>query len=181
MKTRYLARADQGLGDLIGSVRAVTRRRASWAETADLVAERLRMHLPTPDLLTGEQRYGDPHGYRCHVLHAESDGSFSVAAMVWRPGQGTVIHDHLTWCVIGVIQGSEREERYALRGDGWLEQAGSSASGAGDVTSLVPPGDIHQVRNDGPHTTISLHIYGTDLSRLGSSVRRTYDLPVVAG
>jgi hypothetical protein len=27
---------------------------------------------------------------------------------------------------------------------------------------------------------ISLHVYGTDISRMGSSVRRIYDLPVVA-
>jgi len=128
------------------------------------VAERLRMRLPTPDLLTSEQRYGDPLGYQCHVLHAESDGSFSIVAVVWRPGQATA-----------------HEERYALRNDGWLELAGSSVSSVGEVTSLVPPGDIHLVRNAGSLTTISLHIYGTDLSRLGSSVRRTYNLPVVAG
>jgi hypothetical protein len=45
------------------------------------------------------------HAYRCHLLHGEPDGSFSVVA----------------------------------------------------------------------------HIYGTDISRLGSSVHRVYDLPVVAG
>jgi 3-mercaptopropionate dioxygenase len=174
--------ADHRLGNLIGSIREVTRRRAEWAETAELVAERLRMHLPGPDLLTAEQRYGDPLGYRCHLLHAESDGSFSVAALVWRPGQGTPIHDHVTWSAIGVIQGSEHEDRYALRDDGWLEHTGWHVSGPGEVTSATPPGDIHQVRNNGPHTTISLHVYGTDLGRLGtSSIRRIYDLPVVAG
>ena len=51
----------------------------------------------------------------------------------------------------------------------------------GDVTGLAPPGDIHRVRNDGAQTAISLHIYGTDISCMGSSVRRVYDLPVVAG
>jgi hypothetical protein len=39
-------------------------------------------------------------------------------------------------------------------------------------------GDIHWVRNAGDSTAISLHIYGTDVSRIGSSVRRCYDLPV---
>lgn len=182
MESRILVRPDQRFGNLIGSIRKVTRRRADWAETAGLVADRLRMHLPTPDLLTAEQRYGDPLGYRCHLLHAETDGSFSVAALVWRPGQGTPIHDHVTWCAIGVIQGSEHEDRYRLRDDCWLEHAGTHVSHAGEVTSAVPPGDIHRVRNAGPHATISLHVYGTDLSRLGSSsVRRIYDLAVVAG
>lgn len=172
--------ASQAFGNLVGSVRSVVRRQLSWAETARLVAERLQAHLPAADLLTDEQLYGDPLSYRCHVLHTESDGSFSLVALVWRPGQATSIHDHVTWCVGGVLQGSEHEDRYLPGGDGWLEYAGTKVSAAGMVSALVPPGDIHRVRVDGPGTTISLNIYGTDLSRLGSSVRRTYNLPVVA-
>jgi hypothetical protein len=34
------------------------------------------------------------------------------------------------------------------------------------------------VRNIGSTTAVSLHVYGTDISRVGSSVRRVYDLPV---
>ena len=181
METRFASRSvDQTFGDLVGSVRSVVRRQLSWAETARLVAERLEANLPPADLLTSEQRYGDPLRYRCHVLHTESDGSFSMVALVWRPGQATSIHDHVTWCVGGVLQGSEHEDRYLLRSDGWLGYAGTKVSPAGSVSALVPPGDIHRVRGDGPDTTISLNIYGTDLSRLGSSVRRTYHLPVVA-
>jgi predicted metal-dependent enzyme (double-stranded beta helix superfamily) len=180
MKTRQLVTADQQLGNLVGAVRAATRHRPGWPATVELVADRLRLHLPSPDILTAEQRYGDPLTYQCQVLHAESDGSFSIVALVWRPGQATPIHDHVTWCDFGELQGSEREDRFTLRSDGWLEAAGTSVSQVGDVTGLVPPGDIHRVRNDGPQTAISLHIYGTDVSRLGTSVRRTYDWPVVA-
>ncbi len=172
--------AERRFGDLIGALRAVTQRRLSWEVTADLVADRLREHLPGPEILTSEQRYGDPLGYCCHLLHAESDGSFSVVALVWRPGQATPIHDHVTWCVAGVIQGAEHEERYVLREDGWLEEIGRSVNAVGDVVGLAPPGDIHRVRNECTQTAISLHIYGTDVSRLGTSVRRVYDQPVVA-
>jgi 3-mercaptopropionate dioxygenase len=182
MKTRYSrTRARRSLGSLISAVRAATRTGDGWAETADLVADVLWLHLPSPDILTAEQRYGHPAGYQCHLLHAEPDGSFSVTALVWRPGQATPIHDHVTWCVFGVIQGAEREERYVLRDDGWLEQDGVSVNATGDVAGLAPPGDIHRVCNTSTQTAISLHVYGTDLSRLGSSVRRIYDLPVVAG
>jgi predicted metal-dependent enzyme (double-stranded beta helix superfamily) len=45
---------------------------------------------------------------------------------------------------------------------------------------LAPPGDIHRVRNADIETAISLHIYGTDVGRLGSSIRREYDLPILA-
>jgi 3-mercaptopropionate dioxygenase len=175
------AAAERCLGDLISAVRAATQRGASWTETAGLVTDQLRRHLPGPQILTAEQRYGDPVSYRSHLLHAEPDGSFSVTALVWRPGQATPIHDHVAWCVFGVIQGAEREERYVLRDDGWLERAGVSVNATGKVAGLAPPGDIHRVRNAGVQTAISLHVYGTDISRLGSSVRRIYDLPVVAG
>jgi 3-mercaptopropionate dioxygenase len=181
VKTRQqLATEYDRLGTMIGAVRSVTRRQLGWAATADLVSDRLRQHLPDPDILKAEQRVGDPLGYACHLLHAEADGSFSVVALVWRPGQATPIHDHVTWCVFGVLQGSEREERYRLGEHGLLEPAGVTTNVAGDVTGLAPPGDIHRVRNAAAQTAISLHIYGTDVRRLGSSVRRTYDTPVPA-
>ena len=60
-------------------------------------------------MLTAEQRVGDPRSYRSHVLHIEPDGAFSIVALVWRPGQVTPIHDHVTWCVFGVIEGVEYE------------------------------------------------------------------------
>ncbi len=162
-------------------MRDVTRAGADWAETAELVADELRLHLPTPEILSASQRYGDPDHYQCHLLHAEPDGSFSIVALVWRPGQATPVHDHVTWCVFGVIQGTEHEQRYVLRDDGWLEESGSAANRTGDVSALAPPGDIHLVRNHGEQVAISLHVYGTDVSRLASSVRRVYDLPVVIG
>jgi 3-mercaptopropionate dioxygenase len=180
VKSRQYVTVEAQLGHLVTGVRAATRQAADWVEAASLVADQVRLHLPGPEILTSEQRYGDPLGYRCHLLHAEPDGSFSIVAMVWRPGQATPIHDHVTWCVIGVVRGTEHEERYRLRPDGWLEQNGTADSNAGDVTGLAPPGDIHRVRNNGTETAISLHVYGTDVSRLGSSIRRTYNQPIVA-
>ena len=180
MKSREYVRSEARLGDLIAAVRSVTRQGADWTQTADLVALELRLRLPGPDILTAEQRYGDPLGYRCHLLHADPDGSFSIVALVWRPGQATPVHDHVAWCVTGVIQGTEHEERYELRDDGWLAVTGTADSPAGDVVGLAPPGDIHRVTNRGAETAISLHIYGTDLSRLGSSIRRVYTQPIVA-
>jgi predicted metal-dependent enzyme (double-stranded beta helix superfamily) len=180
MKTRDYLTAEGRLGDLVSAVRTVTRQPGDWAQAAELVAGELRLHLPSPGILTSEQRYGDPLRYRCHLLHSEPDGSFSVVAMVWRPGQATPVHDHVSWCVTGVIQGAEHEERFELGTDGWLMQAGSSDSATGEVVGLAPPGDIHRVRNTGGEVAISLHIYGTDVSRLGSSIRRVYDQPIVA-
>jgi 3-mercaptopropionate dioxygenase len=159
------------LTDLADGVRAAVDAHADWSETAQLVAEQLRRHLPTADVLTPEQRLGSPDGYRSHTLHVEPDGSFSIIALVWRPGQLTRIHDHMTWCVFGVIQGVEHEELF----DADLNVIGRSDNHVGDVDGFAPPGDIHRVHNTGDTTAISIHIYGTDVTRVGSSVRRFYD------
>jgi predicted metal-dependent enzyme (double-stranded beta helix superfamily) len=162
------------LTDLVGGVRTAVAAHASWPATAQLVAEQLRRHLPTPDVLTAEQRAGSPEAYRSHTLHVEPDGSFSIIALVWRPGQITRIHDHVTWCVFGVIQGVEHEELF----DADLNPVGRSDNHVGDVSGFAPPGDIHRVHNTSDSTAISIHIYGTDVTRTGSSVRRYYDTEV---
>jgi 3-mercaptopropionate dioxygenase len=168
-----------GLDELVAAIRAVASSRGGWGETARLVAGQLRRHLPSPDVLTTEQRRGEPDTYRSHPLHIAPDGAFSIVALVWRPGQVTPIHDHVTWCVFGVIEGVEYEELFTLDEErGCLVAAGTNLNRTGDVSGFAPPGDIHRVRNVGDRTAISIHIYGTDVSRIGSSVRRYYELPV---
>lgn len=157
--------------ELIDGVRAAVATHADWSHTAELVAAQLRMHLPSPDVLTAEQRLGSPDEYCSHTLHTEPDGSFSIVAVVWRPGQMTRIHDHVTWCVFGVIQGVEHEELF----DENLDLVGTNDNRVGDVSGFAPPGDIHRVHNTGDVTAISVHVYGTDVTRIGSSVRRYYN------
>lgn len=169
----------EGLEELAAGIRRAVGRRADWPETARLVATELERHLPPPEVLSEEERIGTPGDYFSHVLHTEQDGAFSILALVWRPGQTTRIHDHLTWCVFGVIQGHEYEELFVLdEANECLVEMGSNVNEVGDVNGFAPPGDIHRVRNSGDRTAISIHVYGTDVSRVGSSVRRYYDLPV---
>jgi 3-mercaptopropionate dioxygenase len=169
--TTTQARPVDELTELVEGVRTAVAAQANWSDTAKLVAEQLRRHLPNPDVLTAEERLGSPDGYRTHTLHVEPDGSFSVVALVWRPDQITRIHDHLTWCVFGVIQGLEHEELF----DADLNLIDRSDNHVGDVNGFAPPGDIQRVHNTSDATAISIHIYGTDVTRTGSSVRRCYD------
>ena len=165
---------------LVRAVRAEVHLALGWQQTADCVARRLRSNLPDPaDLLPPDLRRGDPACYQSHLLYAEPDGSFSIAAMVWLPGQETVIHDHVAWCVTGVLQGREYEEIFALADGGRaLALAARNVHPAGSVSGFAPPGDIHRVRNTGDTVAVSMHIYGADISRLGNSIRREYTLPV---
>jgi predicted metal-dependent enzyme (double-stranded beta helix superfamily) len=166
------------LDELVTAVRAAVARDADWRDTASYVADALREHLPPPELLTADRLAGEHGTYGSHRLHVEPDGSFSMVAIVWQPGALTRIHDHVTWCVFGVLAGVEYEDLYALSEDGTaLIEVGSNPNLTGAVSGFAPPGDIHRVRNISDSTAISLHIYGTDLDRIGSSVRRYYDLP----
>ena len=53
-----------GLEDLVAGVRAAVDRQVGWRETAVLVAGELRRHLPSPDVFTAEERFGDPAAYK---------------------------------------------------------------------------------------------------------------------
>jgi predicted metal-dependent enzyme (double-stranded beta helix superfamily) len=174
------ARITKTAAALTADVRAVVARGLSPARSADLAAEALRGYLADPELLTAEQCVGSPERYTQHVLHAEPDGSFSVVALVWLPGQRTPVHDHVSWCVTGVHQGTESEHRYRLVPEGTTAHLVATevvTNPVGSVCGFAPPGDIHEVRNSGAGTAISLHIYGADVVRLGSSVRRVYERP----
>jgi len=162
-------------------LRAEVGRGLDWQQTADRVAGALQGAVPAPGaLLPPRLRRGDPASYQSHLLHAEPDGSFSLAAMVWLPGQLTIIHDHVAWCVTAVLQGREYEEIFALTDDGGaLRLAARRENPPGTVCGFAPPGDIHRVRNCGDGVAISMHVYGADISRLGNSIRREYTLPVL--
>lgn len=169
---------------LAAKITAVVRRDAAAIETARDVASALGEVLAEPDLLAAADRRPRTDCYCQHVLYVDPDGAFSIVALVWMPGQRTPIHDHVSWCVIGVYAGEEEETLYRLVDNGTdevhLVSAGHAVNGEGTTTFFVPPGDIHEVCNSAARKVISIHVYGADVSVLGSSIRRRYDLPVRA-
>jgi len=118
----------------------------------------------------------DPAGYRIHLLHCDPTRRFSVSAMVWGPGQGTPVHDHTVWGMVGVLRGRERCEEFTLpfAPEGPLVPRGVHELVAGDIDFVSPAiGDIHRVSNalaDG--VSVSIHVYGADISAL---TRSRYD------
>lgn len=164
-----------GLDALVSGVGEQVARGLGRRETAHAVADVLRGRLPSLDILTEAERAGSADSYISHVLHARDD--FSIVAVVWRPGQETVIHDHVSWCAFGILSGIEHETLYRDEGD-HLVEIGRAANRPGEVSGFAPPGDIHRVRNSSSEVGVSIHVYGANVAKLGSSVRRTYDLPV---
>lgn len=176
------ATVPQQLDPLISAVRAVVKRGMSEADTADAVAQELSNHLAARPSVPEQYRQANPDHYIQHLIHTEPDGSFSLVALVWLPGQCTPVHDHLAWCVTGVAEGEEREQRYELRAPDdvaeHLTATDQVTNQLGDVSALAPPGDIHRVTNSSDSLTVSFHIYGADIATHGSSVRRAYHHPV---
>ncbi len=166
------------LAELISDVRRVVQSEPDPARAGAAVAKVLQPYLQQPDFLTPEQMEPDECEYCRHILHVEPDGSFSIVALVWLPGQETAIHDHVSWCVVGVHQGEEDETSYRLCGDEsdpHLVITEHTVNPVGSVVALVPPGDIHRVKNSCSGLAVSLHVYGADVQALGSSILRRYE------
>ncbi len=178
MTTRTLTPA---IAALAADIAAVVRPGVPALGVARDVAAAVGRALPAPGLLAPEHAVGRDECYTQHILHVDPEGAFSIVALVWMPGQFTAIHDHVTWCVVGVYRGCEEESLYRLVGDedtGYLVRSGHSVNAEGSTTFFAPPGDIHEVRNSSNEKVISIHVYGTDVSIRGTSVRRKYDLPI---
>jgi 3-mercaptopropionate dioxygenase len=144
-------------------------------ELADLLAH--------PEALGEKHRVSSYDGYRQHVVYVHPEGRYSLVALVWQPGQATPIHDHRCWCVVGVLEGEEEERRYRLvehDGEPVLVLTGTERHGPGCIASLVPPDEnIHLVSNSSGELTLSLHVYGDDIARCGSSINHVFDSGLV--
>ena len=141
----------------------------------EAIAERLQPLLAQDGWLARRHQAPGADRYRQHLLHVSSCRRLSVVALVWRPGRATPSHAHVSWCVVGVYRGLERETRYRVV-DGALERTATIDAEPGHVEALIPPAEnIHSVQAGGDELTISIHVYGADIERLGSSVYRIYD------
>lgn len=139
------------------------------------VGDMLAHVLEFDHVLERSEMTPDPNRYRQHVLHVDPDGRFSVLALVWLPGQLTPIHDHVAWCVAGILKGRELEHRFTGLPDGRLRQGERIHNEIGEVSVLTAGPDIHKVACASDDVTVSIHVYGADITRRGTSINLTYD------
>ena len=115
--------------------------------------------------------------FAMNLLHMPPDKEYSIIGGVWKPGQTTPIHDHLTWALIGVYSGQEREALYKRTDDktnlkhAKLEKVSERVNTKGHVTVLSHTG-IHKVDNISQEPAHSIHVYGRDI---GNTERHSYD------
>ena len=115
--------------------------------------------------------------FAMNLIQMPEDEAYSIIGGVWHPGQTTPIHDHLTWALIGVYEGEEREALFRRTDDGSnpkmakIQQVSERVNKKGHVTVLGHSG-IHRVDNVSLKPTFSVHIYGRDI---GNAERHSYD------
>ena len=115
--------------------------------------------------------------FAMNLIRMPEDEAYSIIDGVWHPGQTTPIHDHLTWALIGVYGGEEREALFRRKDDGTnpklakIQQVSERVNKKGHVTVLGNSG-IHRVDNISLKPTFSVHIHGRDI---GNAERHSYD------
>jgi predicted metal-dependent enzyme (double-stranded beta helix superfamily) len=135
--------------------------------------------LADPALVTPAQREGSTEKYRRHLIAADSRGRYTVAALVWQPGQASPIHAHHTWCGYTVLEGTLTETLYAwddVRQGADVVRSHPRASGA---VSFGGRGraNIHRLSNGSAAQAVSLHVYGVPGEHIATQVNDV--LPLV--
>lgn len=169
--------AGAGIARLRGFVTSLAELLASTRDEAEILqsgAKLLARLVAHDDWLPEQFAVPHPDRYQQYLLHCDSRERFSVVSFVWGPGQGTPIHDHRVWGLVGVLRGSEKAERFVRQPDGALRSLGApDVLLPGEVEAVSPHiGDIHRVFNaEADRPSISIHVYG---GNIGAVERATY-------
>lgn len=106
--------------------------------------------------------------YARHLLHCDPQDRFCLLGLVWKPGQGTPIHDHPSWGVYGVLENRIRFVDYLLMDseEGQrLTKTGVAVATAGSAVTILPPlSDVHRMENPCDEAlSMTLHCYGQEV------------------
>lgn len=160
---------DAGLTDLVErldrAVREPTVDRLTARVKADLEDVLGRSALS----LSARFRQTRPDCYARRLLYQDPQNRYTAVVMTWGPGQGTAVHDHGgLWCVEGVVEGIMQVTQYDVQpaGDAFrVTPVGAPVTaGVGSAGRLIPPTDYHVLANAHDQTSLTLHVYGGDLT-----------------
>ena len=141
--------------------------RAAWAELPDTEKRMKRVKVLLEGLVKNatmkehSKRWPSTEGHKNLLLYEDPDYQFVINAVVRTPGRDGRIHDHAhAWTAYGVLDGTERLERYR-RVDGGekvgyaLIELESLSDGYPGKVDLVPPFAIHSEKG-GPTRSVAV-------------------------
>src|SRR5690625_4352537 len=151
----------------IEQVHAIIEKGGTEQEITNQVASRLQGLLDSGYSLPEKYRRPNKEKYVLYPVYVAEDGSFSIASAVWDVGQKTPVHDHQTWGVIGIIQGTEYEESYVKPKDDEekpLRPLTKTHLNEGEVAvCCTSDQDIHKVSCVSDIPCVGLHVYGGNI------------------
>ena len=160
------------LNEHIKRVRQILSKDLNERDIIDQVVVSTATLLKEPISLGSDHLKTPAEGYGRNLLNQDPIFGFVVVAMVWPPKEGTPVHDHGTWGVVGVAEGGLSVTNYIRNDDGSqsghasLAELGTISARAGDATYVLPPDeDIHKVWNSTAEQSISIHTYGMTINR----------------
>ncbi|HXX95102.1 MAG TPA: cysteine dioxygenase family protein [Planctomycetota bacterium] len=158
-------------GDFITDLEMITAIETMDEEKIRKIHRKMRLLLSGDEFLPEAAKKPDPRQYARHLLHEDPKKRFVVVSLVWGPRQGTPIHDHSTWGVAGILSNELRIVNYDRLDDGAkpgraeLREASSITAPTGTVIYVLPPNDeIHLLENPTETITITLHVYGKQIT-----------------
>ncbi len=157
--------------DFVTDLELVTSAEKDQPEMIRKVSRKMKFLLEAgPSILTPEEREEKSDCYARHLVYIDRRRRFVIMSGVWLAGQGTPVHDHGTWGVMGVFSGELKVTNYTRLDDrkrpGYAEihEASGLWAGPGSVSYVLPPNEeIHKVENVGDRTTYTFHVYGRDI------------------
>lgn len=146
------------------------------------IVERIKKEL-TESIVRGELKLEPrfhatlPGRYARRLLFANPSMNYTAVVMTWGPGQQTPVHDHAgIWCVEGVLSGEMTVTQYELcdERNGLFQFVTHERVQArvGSAGCLIPPYEHHVLANPTDGTSITLHIYGGEISRCNVYIPR---------
>lgn len=155
------------LARFIEEVEDIINNNFSEEKTTNLVAEKMRNILEDSNIFPEAYKKPNPEKYTLYPVYIAPDNSFSIASAVWDVGQSTPIHDHGTWGVIGLIQGSEKEIHFELPISGKPKPIQERHLNEGEVmVCCTTDKDVHRVFCTSEVPTVGIHVYGGNIGEI---------------
>lgn len=160
---------------LIDAISAIVSRNDDENKITNQVARTLKDELSAGLAVPDWAQRPDSERYVMYPLYVAPDGSFSIASAVWNVGQGTPVHGHETWGVVGIHSGQEHELSFVkpTEPETPLVRLSEHVWDPGQVTiCCTTDDDVHQVWCEGDVPVVGIHVYGADI---GTLRRRSYN------
>jgi len=158
--------------------------RAAWAGLADtearmkIAARLLEGLVRDPTLRERSRSWPSTEGHKNLLFYEDPDYHFVINGVVRTPGRQGGIHDHAhAWTAYGVLDGTEKLERYRRVDDGQKEgyaeiELESISEGVPGKVDLVPPFAIHSEKG-GPGRSVAVIVRSERLA--GRTLQGRYD------